>query len=100
MAKCGRFGDQDTEDAFGWLTETDSLQAEMLESAMRNYADPVYDPSDVAKHLLRALSAPMAGFKGNTAKVNMMTLAVAIIDYAINNTWDVVIEKMGDDEDD
>lgn len=91
MTTQGRFADQATGEAFEWLTELGSVQAGMLEDAMRNYGDPVYDPSDVGRHLERALSAPMAGYEGDT-KVQMMVLAIAVIDHAMTNGWDIVSE--------
>lgn len=96
MITQGRFADQATGDAFQWLTEPGSVQAGMLEDAMRNYGDPVYDPSDVGKHLGRALNAPMAGYKGDASKVQMMVLAIAVIDHAATNGWDIVSETGSD----
>ncbi len=92
MTTQGQFADQATGEAFEWLTEPDSVQVGMLEGAMRNYDDPVYDPANVGKHLGRALNAPMAGFKGNASKVQMMVLAIAVIDHATANGWDIVSE--------
>ena len=91
MTTQGRFADQATGEAFEWLTEPGSVQVGMLEDAMRNYGAPVYDPSDVGKHLERALNAPMAGYKGDT-KVQMMVLAIAVIDHAATKGWDIVSE--------
>ena len=89
----GSFADQATGEAFQWLTEPGSMQVGMLEDAMRNYDDPVYDPSDVGKHLERVLNAPMAGYKGDASKVQIIVLAVAIIDHATSNGWDIVSER-------
>ena len=83
------FDDKATGEAFQWLTKPGTIQVSMLESAMRNYRDPVYDPSDVAKHLARALGAPMADFKGDVSKVQMIVLAVATIGHASSMGWDV-----------
>lgn len=93
MTTQGRFADQVTGEAFQWLTEPGSIQVGILEDAMRNYGDPVYDPSDVAKHLERAINAPMAGFKGDASKIQMIVLAIAIIDHAASNGWDIVSEQ-------
>ena len=92
MTTQGRFADQATGEAFEWLTEPGSVQVGMLEDAMRNYQHPVYDPVDVGRHLLKALMLPMAGYTGDTSKVDALSLAVAIISHAIEQGWDVVEE--------
>lgn len=92
MTTNGSFSDRETGEAFQWLTEPDSIQVRMLEDAMRNYNDPAYDPADVAAHLARALRAPLGGYKGDASKVQMIPLAVAVIDHTVTNGWDIVIE--------
>ena len=86
------FGNSENDKAFQWLTKRDSMQAAMLEDALRNYAHPVYDPADVGTHLMRALSAPMAPYDGDPTKVDAVLLAVAVIDYGCQQGWDVVEE--------
>ncbi|MCH7993584.1 MAG: hypothetical protein IIB57_03975 [Planctomycetes bacterium] len=86
------FGNSENDRAFQWLTQRDSMQAAMLEEAMRNYAHPVYDPADVGTHLMRALSAPMAKYAGDPTQVDAVLLAVAVIDYSCQQGWDVVEE--------
>lgn len=83
----------DTEQAFIWLTAAGSMQSEQLEQALRNYPLPRYDIVDIGRHLIRALSAPMVKFGGSVARVDMLTLAEAVIEYAIANEWDVVEER-------
>ncbi len=78
--------------AFEWLTTPGSIQAAQLESAMRHYDKPVYEPEDVGGHLLKALSMPMAGFTEDTTKLDMPSLAIAVITYASTMGWDVVEE--------
>lgn len=78
--------------AFEWLTEPGSMQAAQLESAMRHYAKPVYEPEDVGEHLLKALSMPMAGFTHSTTKLDVISLAIAIITYTSTMGWDIVEE--------
>lgn len=78
--------------AFEWLTATGSMQVVQLENAMRNYDHPVYDPVDVGRHLLKALSLPMAGYGGDASLVDMLPLAVAVISHTIIQGWDVVEE--------
>lgn len=85
-------GDISTIEAFEWLILPDSPQAEMLENAMRNYDAPAYDPADVGKHLEKALTAPVDGFMGDLSKVQMTTLAIAIISHAVVSGWDTVPE--------
>lgn len=87
-----RFADQATGEAFEWLTLPGSMQVKMLEDAMRNYNQPTYDPADVGKHLSRALSAPMGGFTGDVSRVQMIVLAISIIDHASISGWNVVCE--------
>lgn len=88
----GNFADEATAKAFQWLTEPGSMQVGMLENAMRNYDAPVYDPADVGKHLERALKAPMSSYRGDVSKVQMIVLAIAVIDHANTNGWNVVSE--------
>lgn len=88
----GIFADQATGEAFQWLTLSGSIQVKMLEDAMRNYSQPVYEPADIGKHLTRALSAPMGGFSGDVSKVQMIVLAIAVIDYASTQGWNIVCE--------
>jgi len=83
----------DTEQAFIWLTAAGSMQCEQLEQAMRNYPLPRYDIVDIGRHLIRVVSAPMVKFGGSAARVDMLTLAEAVIEYAIANEWDVVEER-------
>lgn len=83
----------DTEQAFIWLTAAGSMQCEQLEQALRHYPLPRYDIVDIGRHLIRALSAPMVKFGGAVARVDMLTLAEAVIEYAIANEWDVVEER-------
>ncbi len=78
--------------AFEWLTEPGSVQAAQLELAMRHYDKPVYEPEDVGAHLLKALSMPMAGFTHGTTKIDIASLAIAVITYASTMGWDVVEE--------
>ena len=59
---------------------------------MRHYEHPVYDPVDVGRHLFKALSMPMAGYSGDAAKIDMLSLAVDVISHAIAMRWDVVVE--------
>lgn len=80
------------EKAVWWLTQPDSMQVAQLEHAMRNYAYPVYDPADVATHLMRALSAPMAQYTGDLTRVDAAALAVTVINYACQQGWDIVEE--------
>lgn len=87
-----QFNNPENEKAFSWLTTPGSMQAAQLEHAMRNYQHPVYDPADVAQHLLRALSMPMAGYTGDASKVDAIPLAVATISHASAMGWDVVKE--------
>jgi len=88
----GKLGNSENDKAFQWLTQRDSMQAVLLEDAMRNYAHPVYDPADVGTHLMRALSAPMAKYAGDPTQVDAVLLAVAVIDYGCQLGWDVVEE--------
>ena len=88
----GHFGNSENDRAFKWLTQRDSIQAALLEDAMRNYTHPVYDPADVGTHLMRALSAPMDPYDGDPTKVDVVLLAVAVIDYGCQQGWDVVEE--------
>ncbi len=92
MAKPNIFNNAENERAFNWLTAPGSMQAAQLENAMRNYQHPVYDPADVAQHLMKALAAPMAGYPGDVTKVDKLPLAVAVISHGILMTWDVVVE--------
>ncbi len=87
------FSDHETRIAYEWLTKPYSIQVRMLESAMRNYNDPVYDPSNVGKHLVKALQSPMGGYTGDVFKVKIIVLAIAIIDHSKLKGWDVVKEK-------
>ncbi len=75
-----------------WLTAPGSAQAARLEDAMRNYALPVYDPVDVARRLMMALSMPAAGFGGDASQVDSIALAIAIIGHASEMGWDIVEE--------
>jgi len=52
----------------------------------------VYDPSDVAKHLSHALGAPMAGFKEDISKIQILT--VAVIGRALSVGWDVALSSL------
>ena len=92
MTTPNQFNNPENERAFLWLTTSGSMQAAQLEHAMKNYEHPVYDPDDVGQHLLRALSAPMAGYTGDASKVDAITLGVAIISHASAMGWDVVEE--------
>ena len=92
MAARNQFKNSETGRAFEWLTTAGSMQVVQLENAMRNYEYPVYDPADVGRHLLKALSAPMAGYGGDASKVDVLPLAVAVISHAITQGWDVVEE--------
>ena len=87
-----QFNNLENDRAFRWLTTPGSMQAAQLEHAMRNYEDPVYDPSDVGQHLLKALSMPLAGYSGDASKVDAIPLAVAMISHASAMGWDVVEE--------
>ena len=78
--------------AFHWLTAAGSMQAAQLEKAMRTYGHPVYDPADIGRHLMKALSLPMAGYGGDASNVDMLPLAVTVISHAIAEGWDVVEE--------
>ena len=97
MAQQDQFDNSENQRAFRWLTAADSMQAARVEDAMRNYHHPVYDPVDVGRHLLKALMLPMAGYTGDTSKVDALSLAVAIISHAIEQGWDVV-EEVGTTE--
>ncbi len=92
MENQDEFKNSENDRALQWLTTAGSMQAVQLENAMRNYEHPVYDPVDVGRHLMKALSLPMAGYGGDASKVNMLPLAVAVISYAITEGWDVVEE--------
>ncbi len=59
---------------------------------MRNYALPVYDPVDVARRLMMALSMPMADFTGDVSRIDAIALAIAVINHASEMGWDVVKE--------
>ena len=87
-----KFSNAENDRAFDWLTERDSIQAAQLEHALRNYAHPVYEPADVGDHLMRALSAPMAQYPGDPAQVDVVVLAVAVINYGCAQGWDIVHE--------
>lgn len=92
MTLPNEFNNPENAKAFRWLTTPASMQAAQLEHAMRNYEHPVYDPSDVGQHLLRALSLPMAGYTGDASKVDPVTLGVAVIAHGNTLGWDVVVE--------
>ena len=92
MAVTDQFQNPENDRAFRWLTAAGSMQAAHLEDAMRSYGHPVYDPVDVARHLLRALSAPMASYEGDESRVDVLVLAIAVITHAIAQGWDVVEE--------
>lgn len=92
MAMTDQFNNPENDRAFRWLTTPASMQAARLEQAMRNYEHPVYDPADVGKHLLRALSLPMAGYTGDATKVDAIPLAIAIISHSCSMGWDIVEE--------
>jgi hypothetical protein len=87
-----QFNNVENNRAFRWLTTPGSMQAAQLEHALRNYEDPVYDPSDVGQHLMKALSMPMAGYPGDASKVDALPLAIAMISHASSMGWDVVEE--------
>jgi len=80
------------EAALLWLTAPGSAQESRLEDAMRNYALPVYDPVDVARRLMMALSMPAAGFKGDVTQIDAIALAIAVIGHASDMGWDIVEE--------
>ncbi len=92
MAKPNQFTSSENNRAFQWLTAPGSMQAVQLENALRNYEHPVYDPVDVGRHLMKALSMPMAGYSGDASKVDMLPLAITLISHAIDEGWDVVEE--------
>lgn len=92
MAAPNQFKNSENDRAFEWLTTAGSMQVVQLENAMRNYEYPVYDPADVGRHLLKALSLPMAGYHGDASKVDVLPLAVAVISHTIAQGWDVVEE--------
>ncbi len=92
MAEPIQFNNAENAKAFQWLTTPSSIQAVQLELAMRNYDQPVYNPADVGQHLLKALSAPMAGYPGEASKVDAIPLAIAVISHASAMGWDIVEE--------
>ena len=93
MAKPRQFKNPENNRAFQWLTVRGSLQAVQLETAMRNYEHPVYDPVDVGQHLLEVLLLPMeGGYTGDSSKVDILPLAFGVISHAIAMRWDVVEE--------
>jgi hypothetical protein len=96
--KARRWKTPETEAAFRWLTLAGSVQHGRLEQAMRHYSLPAYDVVDVGRHLLRALSRPMADFGGEVSRVDMLTLSHAVIEYAVAHEWDVVAEPTFADE--
>jgi len=83
-----------TRDAFDWLTQPESLQAKMLEKAMRNYNDPVYSVSLIAKHLMKAFESDIFGYKGDTSEIKFTILAITIYRYTRLHGWDIVPEKL------
>ena len=93
MGTPNQFENPENDRAFEWLTMPGSMQAAQLENAMRNYEHPVYDPADVGRHLLRALSLPMAGYTNDASKVDVVPLAIDVISHAIALRWDVVVEN-------
>ena len=94
MGNPNQFNNSENDRAFQWLTTAGSMQVAQLEEAMRHYEYPVYDPVDVGRHLMKALSMPMAGYGGDASKVAMLPLAVTVISHAIAEGWDVV-EELG-----
>lgn len=92
MANQNLFKNTENDRAFQWLTTPGSMQAAQLESAMRNYEHPVYDPTDVGQHLMKVLSMPMAGYNGVASNVDIIPLAISIISHGNTMGWNIVVE--------
>ena len=92
MANQNQFNNSENDRAFYWLTAPGSMQAVQLESAMRNYNHPMYDPADVGQHLMKALSMPMAGYSGVASNIDIIPLAITIISHGNTLGWNIVEE--------